>query len=296
MNYNILRYVVTVAEEKNFTKAAEKLFIAQPSLSQIIKKEEDSLGVKLFDRNKKPLELTSAGNEYVLWARQIINSFDNMKRSMKDFSDNDTYLLKIGIMPEFSAFILAKPLKKFREEKPKAVVQIHELSSSDLVKSLENSDLDFIVGLTHPDKYKYISEPLYDEKIVLAVTPDYLPQNYNTKKVNLKQFSNAPFVMMEKGQFLYNVTHHLCNRSGFVPKAVVECYNLETAFHMVKTGVGVSIVPDLMSDVVGELKYYEIEGATPESQVSIVYQRDRYLSDNTRLLIELIKQYSLENE
>lgn len=291
MNYNILRYVITVAEERNFTRAAKRLYITQPSLSQTIKNEEERLGVILFDRSSSPLTLTDAGKEYVLWAKQVLSLYENMERRLQDFSTDEVSSLKIGILPEFSSFILSSPLKLFRERNPNSFVQIVEQSNNDLEKSLEDSKLDFIIGLTHKDKYKYCSEPLYDEKIVLAITPDFSPQNKDAVEVDLIEFKDAPFVMMEEGQFLYNVTHDLCKKSGFIPRAVVECYNLETALHMVEAGVGVSIVPDLMCKVVGDLKYYNIKGRTPESQISIVYRRDRYLTKKARELIELIKEH-----
>ncbi|WIV13274.1 LysR family transcriptional regulator [Proteiniborus sp. MB09-C3] len=289
MNYNILRYIITVAEEGNFTRAAKKLYISQPSLSQIIKNEEKKLGILLFDRSNNPITLTDAGHEYVRWARQIVSIHENMERHLQDFSTNEASVLRIGILPECSAFILPAPLKAFRETNPKRYVQIHELSSNDLQDSLENSDLDFIVGLTHPNTFTYCSEPLYDEKIVLAVTPDFSPDNETVGEVDLADFADAPFVMMEEGQFLYNVTHDLCKRSGFVPRTVVECYNLETALHMVKAGVGIAIIPDLMSRLVGGLNYYNIKGLTPQSQISVVYRRDRHLTREAKELIELIK-------
>ncbi len=289
MNFNILRYIITVAEEGNFTRAAQKLYIAQPSLSQIIKSEEKRLGVMLFDRSHSPITLTDAGHEYVRWARQVVSIHENMERHLQDFSSNEVSVLRIGILPECSAFILPTPLKAFRETNPKRYVQIQELSSNELQESLENSDLDFIVGLTHPNAFTYCSEPLYDEKIVLAITPEYSPVNEAVEEVDLADFADAPFIMMEEGQFLYNVTHELCKRSGFVPKTVVECYNLETALHMVKAGVGISIIPDLMSKLVGGLNYYNIKGLTPQSQISVVYRCDRHLTREAKELIELIK-------
>lgn len=289
MNYNILKYVVTVAKEKKFTKAAEKLYISQPSLSQIIKKEEERLSFKLFDRTCTPLELTEAGKEYVLWAEQIISLFENMEKSLKDFSDDDSFTLKVGIMPEFSSFILANPLKNFREKNPNSFVQIKELSNSDLQLGLENSEFDFIIGLTHKDRYLFVNEKLYDERIVLAVTPEFAPERINSSKIDLKDFSEVPFIVMEKGQFLYNVTYDLCRKNGFVPKSVVECYNLETAMHMVKAGVGVSIIPDLMTYIVGDIEYFTIKGIVPQSQISIVYQRDKYLPKKAKELISYIK-------
>lgn len=291
MNYKIFHYIITMAEERNFTRAAKKLYITQPSLSQIIKNEEERIGVLLFDRSCNPIALTDAGIEYVRWARQVVSIQQNMERHLQDFSVNEASILRIGILPECSAFILPDPLKAFRETNPNRFVQIRELSSSDLQYSLENSEMDFIVGLTHPDTFKYCSEPLYDEQIVLAVTPDFSPVNKDVEEVDLADYADAPFVMMEEGQFLYNITHNLCRRCGFVPKTVVECYNLETAMRMVKAGVGITLIPDLMSQLVKDLNYYNIKGLTPQSQISVVYQRDRYLTREARELIDLIKKY-----
>ncbi|MEN1760324.1 LysR family transcriptional regulator [Anoxynatronum sibiricum] len=289
MNHNTLRYIIAVADERSFTKAAQKLFIAQPSLSQIIKSEEKKLGITLFDRSCSPIMLTDAGQEYVLWARQVLSIQKNMERRLQDFSQNGISIIRMGILPECSAFILPEPLKAFREKNPNRCVQIRELSSSDLKKSLENAELDFIVGLTHPDTFKYCNEPLYDEQIVLATTHDFLPVDTDVDEVDLASFSEAPFVMMEEGQFLYHVTHDLCKRCGFVPRTVVECYNLETALHMVKAGVGIAVIPDLMALLVEGLHYYKISGPTPASQISVVYPRDRYLPREARELIDLIK-------
>lgn len=290
MNYNILRYIIAISEEGNFTRAANKLYISQPSLSQIIKNEEKRLGLEIFDRRQSPIILTNAGQEYVLWARQAVSLLENMERRLNDFSTEESFTLKIGILPECSSFILPDALKTFRENNPKGFVQILELSSNELKLSLENSEMDFIVGLTHPDSFNYSSIPLYDERIVLAITSDYAPPELNVHDIDLVDFSEAPFVMMEEDQFLYNITHELCKRAGFVPKAVVECYNLETAMHMVKAGVGVSLVPDLMTNIVGGLNYYNIKGITPESQISIVYKKDQHLTKEGKELIALIKK------
>lgn len=289
MNYNILRYIIEVAKEGNFTKAAVNLFISQPSLSQMVKNEEKRLGLSIFDRSKSPVKLTNAGREYVLWARQVISLLENMDRSMSDYSTNESFMLKIGILPECSALILPAALKIFRENNPKGFVSILEKSSNELKVCLENDEMEFIVGLTHPDELNYCSIPLYDEKIVLAINYDYCQLNLNVDEIDLVDFSEAPFVMMEEHQFLYDITHALCRRAGFVPKAVVECYNLETALHMVKAGVGISLIPDLMTTIVGGLKYYDIKGTTPKSQISIVFRRDHFLTREAKELMELIK-------
>lgn len=236
MNSNILRYIITVAEEKNFTNAAKKLYIAQPSLSQIIKSEEKKLGFLLFDRSQSPIAITDAGHQYLLWANQILSLCENMEVSLQHFSTTGVTKIRIGILPECSAFILPSPLKSFRQNNPNIFIQIRELSSNDLKKGLENSKFDFIIGLTHSDTFNYQNEPLYDEKIVLAINSDVFTVDKDIEEVDLADFSDIPFVMMEEEQFLYNIAHALCKNNGFVPKVAVECYNLETAMHMVKAG------------------------------------------------------------
>lgn len=295
MNYNILRYVLAVAEEKNFTRAAKKLYISQPSLSQIIKSEEEKLGFLLFDRSTSPIELTDGGREYILWAQNILSIHEKMNRRLQCFSSNKAPVIRLGILPECSTFILASPLKLFLEKNPDAFVQINELSSNDLHASLENRELDFIIGLTHTDTYKYCNEPLYNENIVIATSSQYPLINENTREIDLAQLSDTPFVTMNKNQFLFNLTHDLCNRNGFVPKTVVECYNLETAISMVQFGVGVSLMPDLICNIMGGLDYFQIKDETPKSQISIVYAKDICLDNSSQQLINLIKNNINEN-
>lgn len=290
MNSNILNYIITVVDEKSFTNAAKKLYISQPSLSQIIKREEKKLGIVIFDRNQNPISVTDAGQEYVLWARQILSLYKKMGNRLRDFSTNEASFLQIGILPEFSAFILSEPLRHFREKNPKTFIKIHELNSNDLLEKLEDSKIDFIIGLTHPDTNNFYSEPLYDEDIVLAGTEKFIPFHKDRESIDLANYSDAPFVIMSQGQFLYNVTHTLCKKSGFVPNSVVQCDNLETAIHIIKAEIGIALLPDLICDVVGGLNYYHLEGQKQRSQISIVYERDNYLVREAKELIELIKE------
>lgn len=293
MNYQLLKYIVTVAEEESFTKAAKKLFISQPSLSQIIKSEEERIGMPLFDRKSNPISLTNLGRRYILWAKQILELFNNMEKSLQDARVNESFLLEIAILPELTSLMLPEALKIFRKKYPKGLVKIYELSSNELKASLEDLDLDFVIGLTHPDKFTYTNIALYDETIVLASNLDYQPYLSEDGKVNLAEFSDLPFIMMEEGQFLYNTSHTLCKRAGFVPKTIVECYNLETAMHLIKAGVGISIIPDLMIHLVGDLNYYNLEGIMPKSQISITYKNDQYLSDKAKELIDIIRDKCL---
>ncbi len=291
MNYNRLKYIVTLAETGNFTEAAKKLFIAQPSLSQIIKNEENNLGIIIFDRTKSPITLTDAGIEYVHWAKQILFLYENMEKRINDYADSRLNIIRIGILPEFSAFILPKPIKQFN---PNCLIKIKEYSSNDLKARLENGEFDFIIGLSHPDTYKYTNIRLYNERIVLAMANGFNGNREGKLEVDLKDYEDVPFIIMEEGQFLYKVTYDLCKDAGFVPKLAAECYNLETALRLVRAGVGVSIIPDLMTKILNEIIFYNIKGLTPKSEISIVYEKNQYLNKDARKLIKLFKDQSMK--
>lgn len=291
MNYNILKYVVAVAEQGSFTRAAQALFVSQPSLSQSIRAEEGKLGVELFDRSGSPPTLTPAGREYVRRARQLLYMQQELERRMEDFSQRKISLLRIGILPEFSHSILPVPLARFTGESSSRLVQINELSSNDLQDSIDSLELDFIVGLAHPDTLKYHSLPLYDEHIVLTMPESMALPQPDRSEVDLADFARYPFVMMAEGQFLYRISHELCRESGFTPQTVVECYNLPTAMYIVRAGVGISLFPDLMLNQVDGLCYYRLRGREPRSQIAIVYPSNRYLTREAGRLIELIQEH-----
>lgn len=289
MNPNILNYIITVSEEKNFTRAAEKLYISQPSLSQIIKKEEEKLGIQIFDRNNYPIKLTPAGHEYVLWARQVLSLQDKMYKRLSDFATNEKVFLKIGILPECSSFILPEPLQIFYERNPKSSIEIIELDSIRLLSILESSEVDFIIGITPKNTHTYTIEPLYEEKIVLALTPEFHNKYYDMEEIDLKEFYDTPFITTRKPGSLHNLTHSLCKRNGFVPNTVIQCSNFETIMKMVGAGIGVSLIPDFMSYMIKGLTYRHVKDFDFTTEISIMYNPDSHLTKEALTLIQLIK-------
>ncbi|WP_425538614.1 LysR family transcriptional regulator [Microaceticoccus formicicus] len=294
MKFNIYKYVLILAEERNFTKAAKRLYISQPSLSQIIMREEERLGMELFHRQRNSIVPTIIGEEYIKWAELILDIRNKMDKRLQAVSKSETYIINIGILPECSAFILPTPLKQFRELYPNTIVRILELSSNDLEDKLENDGLDFIVGLTHPDAIRFKNIPLYNETIVLAYSKYNPIINDALMEINLSDLEDIPFITMNEGQFLNKVTFNLCKEAGYLPKIVTECYNLETALHMVKAGVGVALIPDLMINLVDGIKGLNLKETKMNSQISIVFQREQYLSRQVLKLIDLIK-YNANN-
>ena len=126
MNLNQLKYIVAIADELNISKAAQKLYVSQPSLSQCVQNIERELGTKIFDRSTTPLKITYAGDVYINWARKILNSTEEINRQIADISGLKNIKLSIGISPYRSTCILPPVIKQFKKLYPDCYIVVEE--------------------------------------------------------------------------------------------------------------------------------------------------------------------------
>ena len=166
MTITQLNYVLAVAEHQNFTKAAEHSFVTQPTLSMQIQKLEDELSVKIFDRSKKPIELTEVGKKIVAQAKNIVNESDRIT----DIVDQEKGFIggeyRIGIIPTIMPTLLPMFLKTFIQNYPKVQLKIKELTTPDIIKQLNDGQLDAALAATPLDDDNLIERPLYYEPFV----------------------------------------------------------------------------------------------------------------------------------
>ena len=187
MDFRKLQYMLKVAEEKSFSKAAQKLYIAQPSLSQYIQKLELQLGVQLFDRSTNPLRLTYAGELYAETAKNILNLKDQLSNQMEDISNFKKGRLTIGLSAFRSTYVMPKILPRFHEKFPGIDVVLVEGNSVKL-EELAIKGITDISLMTLPIKENFFSyEPILSEKILLAIPP----QHPACKEILTKQQGHA---------------------------------------------------------------------------------------------------------
>ena len=177
MTISQLQYVLTVAKYQSFTLAAEKCFVTQPTLSMQIQKLEDELKIKIFDRSKKPLELTKVGKKIVAQAQNIVlesNRIEDIVAVEKGFIGGDFYL---GIIPTIMPTLLPMFLKNVTKKYPKLKLIIEELNTEDIIKRLENGTLDAAIAATPLLNEKIAELPLYHEPFWI-----YDPNSLNHSK------------------------------------------------------------------------------------------------------------------
>ena len=217
-----MEYVQIVAEERSFSKAAERLFVSQPALSAMIKKEEERIELPLFDRSVTPIKLTLAGKYYLEAAKEIAAAEATFNQKLDALRFRQKDVLTIGSSAFFCAHILPALVQKFKAEYPNYEIELVEGSGRSLVQDLHAGNLNFIVEVEHYDSNLYDNFPLQEEQIILAV-----PEKYTNKKlshyvltydsiingsfrdksrpaVDLKNFASVPFILLKKGNDLYD--------------------------------------------------------------------------------------------
>lgn len=287
MNTTQLKYIITIAEELNITKASKRLFVSQSSLSQAIKNIEKELKVKLFETNATPLKLTYAGEVYVAWAKSIISSEENVMEKLEEILTNSDIRIVVGVASHRSISILPQVIKEFKQEFPHSLIVIKEYPTPILHKMLDKEELDLLLDVSNSNIVSYSSELLMEEKIFIDVPKSFMNADKEVDLYDLKEF---PFIVLSKEQMLGKLVRELCKKCKFEPKISVECRNIETAHELVMQGLGVTLVPELFTknNINDKTTFSKIKTFMPTRPISVIYS-NRAKSVAFMRFIEILK-------
>ena len=296
MEFRQLKYVLTVAEERSFSNAAKKLYIAQPSLSQFIAKLEHQLGVQLFDRTISPLRLTYAGELYIEMSKKILDLKSQLSNQMDDIAELKKGRITIGISPFRSTYTLPHILPLFHERFPGIEVILAEGTMDELEKFALRGTTDFSIMNLPIKENLFDYEPITTEEILIALPPRHpLSQSLRKKKdlqpqIALANLREDPFILLKPGQRLRQSAMDLCWQAGFKPHIALESKSIEAAYALVATGMGVTFVVDTLANQRpnGSL-CCSIAGLKPTRSIVIAYRQGRYLSKASKEFIVVAK-------
>ncbi len=276
MTITQLKYVIAVAEHQNFTKAAEKTFVTQPTLSMQIQKLEEELDILIFDRTKKPIELTSVGQQIVDQARNIVNEADRMQDIVDQQKGFVGGSFKLGIIPTIMPTLLPMFLRTFTNRYPKVQLRIEELTTDEIIHKLNDGHLDAAVAATPLGQDKIKERPLYYEPFV-----GYIPENhrlFSQKKINRTDLDLDDILLLEDGHCFRDgvinlcKAHHLASSDSFQ----LESGSFETLIKLSDEGLGMTLLPymhtiDLPEKQQKYLHYFE--DPSPAREVSLIYPK-----------------------
>ncbi len=255
MALNSFSVFLTVAEEMNFTRAAERLYITQQSLSGHIRRLEDRYGVTLFQR-RPTLKLTAEGEAMVACARQMLDSEHTLERRLADITQNAAAVLTLGLSYQRSGVLFPGIWNQFHSMHPNISLRLHEGMTGKLLAELQSNAIDIMVGLELAENANLTILPLVEERLqcVLneALLRKHFPEEwqprlerYQKEGVDLAELSELPMLLLPSGNRIRSAVDNLFLRKRILPKVMLESSQQAALYHAACCGSGIAIINPL---------------------------------------------------
>jgi LysR family hydrogen peroxide-inducible transcriptional activator len=287
MEVHQLRYFVAVAETGSFTRAAERCAVAQPSLSQQIRKLENELNRPLFDRLGRCVRLTDAGQRLLDRARTVLATMDEAARELREQDGPGRGHVSVGAIPTIGPYLLPPVLARFLRRYPDAQVMLREDVTTHLVAALHEGDLDLALAALPVDDPQLHEEVLFSEPL-LAGLPAGHPLT-RKRRLARADLQDQPFLLLTDVHCLSAQVSSYCQPS-FAPRVTCRFAQLSTIQQMIGLGLGISLVPKMACPVgrTQRLVYRGVGDPEPARTVGILWHRHRYMSPTVRLFRDLL--------
>lgn len=296
MELRQLHYALAIAKELNFSRAAEKLHIAQPSLSQQLAKLEKEIGVQLFSRSTNSVELTHAGKVFMEKAQTIVDTVEMLKREMDDISQMRKGKLIVGSLPMTGSHILPLVLPVFQSRYPDIEIQLIEDTTRNLEALTAAGETDISLLSLPLTEASLVHVPLIEEEICLALPPAHplaARANPETAAIEIAALAEEPFIVLKKGQGFRQIAVDLCRKAGFEPRIVFESSNIETVQSLVAAGMGIAFVPQMVTRNAGAPNspvYVRLAAPRPTRLLVVAYRHGRYLPKSAEAFIATLQE------
>jgi LysR family hydrogen peroxide-inducible transcriptional activator len=282
MNLRDLKYIVAVAETKSFVKAAEQCFVSQPTLSMQIKKLENSLNIKIFERNNKHVLVTEIGKQVIETAKRILQDAEHISILAKHEQDPFAGDFTLGAFPTIAPYILPKLIPLIKKKLPNLRLILVEEKTDILLHKLKTGLIDaaLLAGPIHDESL--IAEKLFDDEFKLAVATNHPLAERTT--INPDELTNQPLLLLDEGHCLRDQALKFCQLSGIDEEQNVRATSLETLRQMVIAGTGITFMPTIaVQNNDDNIRYIPFEAPKPKRTIYLV-------SRQTNPRTELVKQ------
>lgn len=286
MQLHQLRYLLAVADRGSFSRAAESLHLAQPSISAAVRSLEREVGAELVHRVRGQVALTGAGEAFVPWARQALADCEAGRAAVRDLEALRGGRVALGATPSLTTHLLPPVLAEFHHQHPQVHLVLHEAGSQDLVVRLDQALLDAALVILPVHATSLATTVLLEEELVLAVSAGH--HLAGRGPLRLAQLEGVPLVMFREGYDLREVTVASCRNAGFEPTLAMEGGEMDGVLALVAAGIGACLVPASVVDPDGALRAVAFEGAALSRTVGIASRRDRRLAPAAGALVDLV--------
>ncbi|HZU73595.1 MAG TPA: LysR substrate-binding domain-containing protein [Acidimicrobiales bacterium] len=273
MELNQLRYFVAVAEERHFTRAAERLEVAQPSVSSQIRKLEEELGSTLFDRGRSGASLTQAGETLLPLARRVLSDLEDAEARLRELDSLQHGRLSIGATPSLSTVLLPAALAEFHAAHPGVTLSLFEEGSGLLVQRLVTGEIELGLVIL-PQRHPGLSTTaLATEELVVVAAPDH--RLAGRRGLTVSELQGVPLVMFRDGYDLRSSTLEACHQAGFEPALATEGGEMDGVLALVAAGLGAAVVPSIVAGRHPELATVRFVPPVLQRTIGLARRADR---------------------
>lgn len=288
MNLRDLRYLVAVAHHQHFGRAAEACFVSQPTLSTQIKKLEEHLEVKLFERSPKGVMVTVVGAAVVAQAERVLRAVDDLEQVAEQHRDPYGGSLRLGIIPTVAPYLLPKILPAIRKALPKLNVRLTEGQTAVITRMLREGELDAIV-LALPVEEEHVRVvSLYDEPFFFAASK--LHAKAGQKSVSVDDLEDEQVLLLEDGHCLRDQALEICKSHKAVENTNFRATSIETLRQMVAANIGVTLMPErAIGARTGPVRYLPFRGSVPHREIGLAWRDSATRSALLERLAEVMR-------
>lgn len=302
MNEKHMNYILTVLKEGSFTSAAKKLYVSQPSLSQIIKTAETNLGAPIFNRNTDPITLTPAGQLYVEAAKEILTISNNLTKQIEELSNEEFGKLRLGISVQRGMEILPYIYPRFKKEFPHVDIELQEQGSATMERNLLEGTIGLALLTTSPKHEELVYELIQRENLVLIVNKNCrLAERIKPgTPIDIKEAKDEVFVCSKHGHSARTILDALFIAREMKPQIGLETMSIEIGKHVVATSEVVMACPDAYADTsnseAAPYYSYPILGVENPRHFYACYRKDLYLTKYMRGFLKILHEYAEEGD
>lgn len=296
MNEKHMQYVLTVLKEGSFTNAAKKLYVSQPSLSQIIKTAESNLGAPIFDRSTDPITLTPAGQLYVEAARQVTTISTNLRKQVEELSKKEFGTIRLGISVQRGMELLPELYPRFKKRFPHVGLELHEQGSATMEKSVLEGEVGIALLTTFPRHEELVYDLIQEEKLVLIVNREceLAKRIAPGTPIDILEARDETFISSQSGHSVRTIQDSLFITRDMKPKIDLVTISIEVGKHVVAASPVVMACPDsyVETDNSPDSAYfsYPILGVENPRHFYACYRKDMYLTKYMKGFLEILHE------
>ena len=287
ITHNQLVYLVETVNQKSFTRAAEKLFLSQSTLSKSIKALENELGVEIIDRHGKEFALTEEGELAYAYAQRVLNFFTAETEALKQHFQGLGGSLSVGIPPTAGPAYFYSRIYAFRQEYPNVKLKIEETPSNTLIENMDIGQIDMGIVLEPFENENYVKIPVYRSQIVICVSENHPLAEKET--IQLSELKNESFVMLTPDYMFRGIVDDYCRKAGFQPKVVFVSSQWDMLYDMVAANFGITFLPRWLVEKWGRSEVRMLSGEEPKMPwvLSLCYAKNRYMTEPMKKFLEI---------